>query len=79
MPTATPGCCVDRLWADRNPDHPDADAVRRKSCGPHNCMKLPAGKTCGGCSNFAGCKALFGCKPDNTQCDYFPRRFTRTT
>lgn len=38
-------------------------------------MKLPEGRTCDECYAFKFCKGLFGCKPDNTECDYYPVRF----
>jgi len=38
-------------------------------------MKLPPGKTCGDCAHLRRCKALFGCKPTNTECDFSPSRF----
>lgn len=44
-------------------------------CTPKTCMTLPAGKTCSDCALLNKCKAYFGCKPENTKCDFFPRRF----
>lgn len=33
--------------------------------------------TCGACKNFKRCESLFGCKPDDTECDWYPSRFER--
>lgn len=43
----------------------------------HQCLDLPAGKTCGECAFFGWCSALLGdrVKADNTSCDYEPVRF----
>lgn len=46
-----------------------------KSCTPETCMELPAGTKCGDCVHAGRCHVLFGCKPENTVCDWFPRRF----
>jgi len=46
-----------------------------RACTPHTCMELPEGTTCGSCVHLSRCLRLFGCKPDNTSCDWFPRRF----
>ena len=46
-----------------------------KSCTLETCMGLPSGVTCGDCANLPRCAGLFGCKPGNTSCDFFPRRF----
>lgn len=75
----TPGCCVDRLYAERNPDHPGAAALRRLGCTPTTCMQLPEGQTCSDCVHVRRCTTLFGAKPDNTTCDFFPRRFAAAT
>lgn len=46
-----------------------------KKCTPETCMDLPAGKTCGDCVREYRCCAIFGHKPEDTYCDWFPRRF----
>lgn len=46
-----------------------------KACTSSTCMNLPEGQSCGGCAHFKRCVALFQCAPDNTTCDWFPRRF----
>lgn len=68
-----PGCCIDRLWAER--------AGRRdgSSCDTRTCMTLPEGKTCGDCIHLQRCQGLFGCPPDRKTCDFFPRRFVDAT
>lgn len=38
-------------------------------------MRLPEGKTCGDCAHIVRCKMIFGVKPENTVCDFFPKRF----
>lgn len=38
-------------------------------------MKLPEGKKCIDCHHFDKCFNLFGCKPNNTYCDFSPSRF----
>lgn len=76
-----PGCCVDRLWAERNRDDPsparrrDAKIVADKACTPSTCMMLPEGKTCGDCVHIKRCEAIFGHTPTDRSCDFFPRRF----
>ena len=40
-------------------------------------MKLPEGKTCGGCNHYNRCFWLFDCVPGSTVCDFFPRRFVQ--
>ena len=67
------GCCVDRKWLDKNPEHPDRAKVR--GCEPETCMKLPDGATCGGCIHFERCRKLVGAKAESRICDFFPRRF----
>jgi hypothetical protein len=47
-----------------------------KSCKKSTCMTLPDGKTCGDCDHHKRCEMLFQCKPTNTVCDFFPRRFS---
>lgn len=39
-------------------------------------MKLPAGESCGTCYFIKKCLALgYTSKPENTSCDFYPRRF----
>lgn len=38
-------------------------------------MDLPAGKTCHNCHYVDHCVKLYGVKPENTTCDFFPVRF----
>lgn len=49
-----------------------------KDCAPTTCMRLPEGESCGTCAHFARCQMLFRSKPDDEQCDFFPRKFRRT-
>jgi hypothetical protein len=37
---------------------------------------LPEGATCAGCIHLRRCVAIFGAKPENTWCDFFPRRYS---
>lgn len=46
-----------------------------KSCTSDTCMDLPEGKTCGICVHASRCCMMFGHKPEDTYCDFFPRRF----
>lgn len=46
-----------------------------KKCTPETCMDLPSGKTCGDCYHCDRCCLIFGHKPEDTSCDWFPRRF----
>ena len=39
-------------------------------------MKLPEGKTCADCYACRHCTAIYGVKPENTKCDFYPVRFT---
>lgn len=39
------------------------------------CMDLPEGCTCALCIRINRCAAIFGVKPENTQCDFEPVRF----
>jgi hypothetical protein len=52
---------------------------RGKDCTPDTCMKLPEGKTCGACVLFGRCKVLIGVAPDDTICDFHPRKFRENT
>ena len=38
-------------------------------------MTLPTGKTCKDCYACSHCCALYGVKPENTECDFYPVRF----
>jgi len=55
------GCCVDRKYGT--------------GCTDETCMNLPNGATCGDCVHVRRCVAIFGRKPTDTSCDFFPRRF----
>ena len=55
------GCCADKPYG--------------KGCTKGTCMQLPAGKTCGDCAHCGRCCALFGHKPSDDYCDWFPRCF----
>jgi len=46
-----------------------------KSCTPKTCMDLPDANTCGDCVHVKRCCAIFGHKPEDVYCDWFPRRF----
>lgn len=48
------------------------------ACQPHTCMTLPAGKTCADCIHVERCVAMFGVKPENVICDFYPRRYQTT-
>ncbi|HUS81852.1 MAG TPA: hypothetical protein VM013_01175 [Dehalococcoidia bacterium] len=48
-----------------------------KKCTPKTCMDLPEGTTCGDCGHIKRCQLIFGHVPDDTYCDWFPRRFYR--
>jgi hypothetical protein len=49
-----------------------------KVCTRDTCMNLPAGETCADCGFFAHCKAMYGMKAKSTNCDFFPRRFSKS-
>ncbi len=59
--TSKHGCCLDRKYG--------------KGCTPDTCMSLPVGATCATCVHCERCCAIFGAKPTNTWCDFFPRRY----
>ena len=46
-----------------------------RSCTPDTCMRLPAENTCGHCTHERRCTSIFGMKPTDTECSFFPRRF----
>lgn len=50
------------------------DCEYRKCC-QRQCMKLPAGKTCGDCKHLAWCTQAYSVKVKNTMCDFEPVRF----
>ncbi len=39
-------------------------------------MKLPENKACSDCAHCKRCCAMFGVKPENRECDFYPVRFT---
>ncbi len=49
-----------------------------KSCTPETCMNLPQGESCASCVHEWRCTSMFGAKPENTWCEFFPRRFEKT-
>lgn len=57
------GCCVNKKYPE---------AVQ---CTDSTCMTLPAGKTCADCRHTKHCVAMYGVKAENTNCDFFPRRY----
>lgn len=40
-------------------------------------MKLPEGKTCADCLHCRKCTSMFGAKPENNYCDFYPVRFVQ--
>lgn len=58
-----PGCCDDRR------------AGSPRGCTEASCMKLPSGITCSSCVHEYRCTSIFGAKPADTVCQFFPRRF----
>ena len=46
----------------------------RKDC-QRQCMKIPAGKTCGDCQYVRWCAKVYGVKPENRSCHFEPVRF----
>lgn len=40
-------------------------------------MYLPDGETCGSCASKERCCALYGAKPENTWCDFYPVKFRK--
>jgi len=50
-----------------------------KECTLETCMELPEGKTCGDCEFSETRSTMFGCKPSDTHCDFFPRKFNEKT
>jgi hypothetical protein len=57
------GCCVDKKSGSP------------RGCTPETCMDLPDGKTCADCRHVKHCVAMYDVKPENTWCDFHPRRF----
>lgn len=62
-----PGCCIDRRTDAPNP------------CTNYSCMRLPKGKTCNDCVHLERCMLIFGAKPLDQTCNFFPRKFLQTT
>lgn len=56
------GCCTDRR-------------LGHGGCTTDTCMELPDGKACSDCAHCRKCCAMFGHRPSDTFCDWFPRRF----
>ena len=69
------GCCVDRRHRERGlaAGRPERELAR--GCNEQTCMKLPEGASCGSCVSRETCVQLFGAKPENTSCEFFPRKF----
>ena len=53
-----------------------ADCEHLHNC-KHQCLDLPAGRTCGECACFSWCSVFCGdrVQADNTSCDWEPVRF----
>lgn len=84
-PYSKNGCCTDRMWRDSRiadgpfPTAPRLDpSVYPDPCTEETCMKLPEGESCATCAHKKRCCAIFGAKPENTSCGFYPRRFQRT-
>lgn len=45
------------------------------ACSEATCMRLPAGKTCADCLHCDRCTSMFGAKPTDERCGFYPRRF----
>lgn len=70
---------------DMTPTHPTQASVGEvrhthgccaaKHCTDKTCMELPQGMTCGHCVHERRCCLIFGHKPSDTYCDWFPRLF----
>lgn len=50
-----------------------------KTCTPETCMQLPDCLTCRDCFYCNRCVTMFGAKPENTYCQFYPRRFREDT
>lgn len=46
----------------------------RRNC-KSQCKNLPEGKKCADCYHVKRCTSMFGVKPENTRCDFYPIRF----
>lgn len=70
------GCCADREHNERakREDRP-SHMLSPRACNEGTCMTLPEGQTCSTCAHCERCVAIFGAKPENTSCGFFPRRF----
>lgn len=62
------GCCVDRKEFEAHGSGP-------RGCDPSTCMQLPEGESCNTCAHTHRCCTVFGAKPNDTSCQFFPRRF----
>lgn len=47
------------------------------TCNDETCMVLPDGESCATCVFTVQCCTMFGHKPEDTVCDFFPRRFQK--
>lgn len=56
------GCCVDLACSRADPTKPP-------------CMALGDGLACKDCVHMLRCTSIFGAKPENTYCQFFPSRF----
>jgi hypothetical protein len=74
-PGRRPGCCVDRASREEGiaSGRPLHDLP--EGCDNHTCMSIPDDHTCADCVHEKRCTTMFGAKPQNTTCGYFPRRF----
>lgn len=64
-----PGCCVDGSC------HPNY--IGEDSENEGDCMRLPYGVRCEHCTHVVRCVTMFGKKPTDDTCDWFPRKFRR--
>jgi len=75
-PYSNSGCCTDRRSRDKAAaEGKSTDGY--KACNASTCMQLPEGESCSTCVHETRCKTMFGVKPENTWCDFFPRRFLK--
>jgi hypothetical protein len=63
-----PGCCVDGSCRPNVLSAPEDEG---------DCMQLPYGVHCGDCASVVRCVMMFGKKPTDDTCDFFPRKFRR--
>jgi hypothetical protein len=53
------------------------EAMNCPSGGKHFAsMEIPQGLTCNDCRHVVKCCAMFGAKPGNRECDFYPIRFS---